>query len=63
MVRTRTLRRTLELKPVRKETYGSIEKMMVQSGIVRHQEDRAELARNQKENTYDKGKGWRLLVH
>jgi hypothetical protein len=36
MVRTWTLRRSLELKPKRKETCGTTQKMVVQSGIRRH---------------------------
>jgi hypothetical protein len=39
VVRTRTLRRTLKLKPIRKETYGSTQKKMVQTGTGRHHED------------------------
>jgi hypothetical protein len=62
VVRTRTLRSVSELKPITKETYGSIQKKTVQSGIIRHQEDRVELATNQKGNTYDEGTGWRLYV-
>jgi hypothetical protein len=63
VVRTRTLRRPLEFKAIRKENYGSTQKKMVQFAIRRHQEDRVQLARNQKGNTCDEGKVWRLFVH
>jgi hypothetical protein len=36
---------------------------MVQSGTRRYQEQRKELARNQKEKLWEDGRDWRLSVH
>jgi hypothetical protein len=60
-VRTKTLRRALKFKPIRKETYGSTQKKTVQSGIITHQEERVQLARNQHGNTCDYVDGGEFL--